>query len=99
MEISDRRLIFVLSIAYEYITNILFMELPFIMTDAQLLDLKKRLPRGWTKIISKMANVHPQTVWKVFNGLSTKRGVLEAGIQLIEEEQAKVAKIQKILES
>lgn len=75
------------------------MEFPFSMTTADILDLKKRLPRGWTKIISQMANVHPQTAWKVFNGQSNNTAVIEAGILLIEETQKRNAKIKQILES
>ena len=67
------------------------------MTPEEIQKLKEKLPHGWTRRLSKMAGVTVRTVSKVFNGLSENTEVLNAAIKLIEEEQQRKTKIQKIL--
>ena len=69
------------------------------MTPIDIKELKKKLPRGWTTKISLITGVHYKTVWKVFNGLSNNVAVIDAGIDLIEQENQRSANIKKILES
>lgn len=67
------------------------------MTTDEIKSLKKKLPRGWTTSLAKMAGVSEITVYKVFTGKSTNASVIDAAIRLIEEDQQRQAKIQKII--
>lgn len=69
------------------------------MTQEEIKNLKKKLPRGWSTTLANMANVSEITVWKVFKGRSTNSAVLDAAVRLIELEQQREAKIKKILEA
>lgn len=67
------------------------------MTKEEIQLLKEKLPRGWTTRLSQMSGISVRTVWKVFNGQSSNRNVLEAAVTLIEEENEKRAKFIKLL--
>lgn len=69
------------------------------MTNSEIQQLKAKLPRKWTALISKMTGVTPKTVWRVFNGLSSNTDVIDAGILLIQQEQQRSDAVKQIIES